>query len=270
VWKWQKVQEVLPPLILVNNLVETSFYQQSVAAMNMEKQLIKTMTGEVFQPVRLYYYMNSQSGVEDAFKELCCMEYDEAEDRWVWLYHGEAKSIKFTKPYASIPPEKRPIVLGSLYSRVDRQMYIDFGSIERALRAVKFFDKHLDRACAKLEFVAFYNRLPTRIEERPGPCFDALFSEIRTDEIDRNTKDKISKMKHAVLEGALMGIITDRNFELVEAFRTSYYEDGLVPLKSALMMRQTVALKRWEGEDNYCVADVLTGALDNIGGPKLH
>ena len=238
--------------------------------MTTDKQLVKTMTGEIFQPIRLYYEYINQSGVQAVFNRLDCMDYDETTDRWVWLYQDETKSLKFAKPYKAIPIEKRPIVLGSIFSRVDHEMYIDVGSIDRAIKAITFFNRHLTRPVAELKYIAIYNKLPESMDEHPGSCFDKLFQDVRVEDIDQKTEARVAKMTEAVMAGALLAPIKDRTFELVEAFRSNFYEDGIAPLRSVLEMRQKVAYKRWEGHKDYCLGDVFQNPLELLGLPKLH
>ena len=81
------------------------------------KQLLMTMTGEIHQPVRLYYEVYDQAAVLKTFTKLRCLDEDQDNHRWVWLYHGEAKKLKFHTSHAAIPRHMRPIVFGgfSLY-----------------------------------------------------------------------------------------------------------------------------------------------------------
>src|SRR2546430_8842937 len=88
--------------------------------MTGEKQLLMTMTGEMHQPVRLYYEVMDQAAVVKAFAKLRCMDEDQDNQRWVWLYHGEAKKLKFHTSYSAIPRKMRPIVLGAFRSEERR------------------------------------------------------------------------------------------------------------------------------------------------------
>ena len=84
-----------------------------MARTSEQEQLLMTMTGEMHQPVRLYYQVFDQAAVLKTFAKLRCMDDDQDNQRWVWLYHGEAKKLKFHTSYAAIPRKMRPIVLGS-------------------------------------------------------------------------------------------------------------------------------------------------------------
>jgi hypothetical protein len=242
--------------------------------MPTEKQSIQTLTGELFQPIRLYYRLHNKSAVQAAFNKLRCMDFDMPGQRWVWVYDNEAKKLQFNKPWSSIPPERRPIVLGSFYTRVDEEMYLDIGSIERALAAITFFDRHIKRATAELTYVAVYNRLPASQAEHPGSCFDALFASVDTGAIERKLGERMEKVAELVEAGRVEDITNDRSFELVDAFPANFYSEGLNEglerLRTTLMMRQTVALKRWDGHADYCLADLFSDALSKLRPPVLH
>src|SRR5690349_4686084 len=239
--------------------------------MPTEKQSIQTLTGEIFQPIRLYYRLHNKSAVQVAFNKLRCMDFDTPGQRRVWVYDDEAKKLQFDKPWSSIPPERRPIVLGSFYTRVDEEMYLDVGSIERALAAITFFDRHIKRASAELTYVAVYNRLPASQAEHPGSCFDALFASVDTGVIERKIDERMGKVADLVESGRIEDITNDRSFELVEAFPANFYNEGLEHLRTTLMMRQTVALKRWNGHVDYsdCVknhekANLINGLRESV------
>jgi len=225
--------------------------------MATDRQIIKTMTGEIFLPIRLYYNLQSKSGLQARFTNLRCMNYDRAGDRWVWLYDGEAKNLKFSKPYSSIPPHQRPIVLGSFYSRANDQIYLDVGSVGRAVKAVEFFDKHIKRVVAEVEYVALYNKVCSSTKEHPGACFDNLFSEIHIDNIDPTVEKKLADANASIKEGRIVEMMNAKSFELIEAFPTHYYEDGIHNLESSLIAREAVAVARWSGKADYCLTDFI-------------
>lgn len=225
--------------------------------MTTDRQIIKTMTGEIFLPIRLYYNLHSKSGLQARLSNLSCMNYDRAGNRWVWLYDGEAKNLKLSVPYSSIPPDKRPIILGSFYSRVDDQMYLDVGSVERAIKAIEFFDKRIKKAVAEVEYVAIYNKVCSTMDEHPGYCFDKLFSNVRTNAIDLAVEFKLEDARKSIEEGRAGEMMNAKNFELVEAFPAHYYEDGISHVGTSLKARQTVAVARWNGQTDYCMTDLI-------------
>ena len=225
--------------------------------MTTDNQIIKTMTGEIFLPIRLYYNIHKKSGLQARFSNLRCMNYDRAGDRLVWLYDGETKNLKFSVPYSSIPPDKRPIILGSFYSRADDQMCLDVGSVERAIKAIEFFDKRIKRAVAEIEYVAIYNKVCSSMDEHPGYCFDKLFSDVRTDNIYSSIEEKLADARKCIEEGRAGEMMNAKNFELVEAFPAYYYEDGINHVEASLEAGQTVAVARWSGQAEYCLTDLI-------------
>jgi len=153
---------------------------------------------------------------------------------------------------------------------VDEEMYLDIGSIERALAAITFFDRHIKRATAELTYVAVYNRLPASQAEHPGSCFDALFASVDTSVIERKIDERVEKVADLVESGRIEDITNDRSFELVEAFPANFYNEGLGHLRTTLMMRQTVALKRWDGHVDYCLADLINDIVLKPRSPVQH
>ena len=133
------------------------------------KQLLMTMTGEIHQPVRLYYQVFDQAAVVKAFSN-CVVWMMTRTKRWVWLYHGEAKKLKFHTSYAAIPRKMRPIVLGYCRFTSAQDMSLDVRSCERATQAVVFFDRYLQRSIAHVTHAAMVNR--------PFPCHRRRFARV--------------------------------------------------------------------------------------------
>ena len=88
-----------------------------------DKKLQATVTSEIAQPIRLYYQIADPRRLLARFRKLRCLDFDSAEDRWVWLYADEAKTLKFKKSYSSIPPKLHPIVIGSFFIRGNELLF---------------------------------------------------------------------------------------------------------------------------------------------------
>src|SRR5713226_8059081 len=150
--------------------------------MASEKQLLMTMTGEIQQPIRLYYQVFDQAAVLQAFAKLRCMDDDQDNHRWVWLYHGEAKKLKFHTSYAAVPRKMRPIVLGAFRFTAAQDMTLDIRSCERATQAVVFFDRYLQRSIAHVTHAAIVNHLfPATADGLPA--LEGLFTHEKITEI---------------------------------------------------------------------------------------
>jgi len=107
--------------------------------MDSGKQLLMTMTGEMHQPVRLYYEVYDQAEVLKVFAKLRCVEFDREQKRWIWLYQHEAQPLKFATSYDAIPRQRRPIILGAFLLPHDDVMCLDVRSWERAAKVIVFF-----------------------------------------------------------------------------------------------------------------------------------
>jgi hypothetical protein len=143
-------------------------------------------------------------------------------------------------------------------------MYLDVGSVERAIKAVEFFDRHIKRVVAEIEYVAIYNQVCSRMEEHPGPCFDRIFSEIHTEDIELAVEERLAAAAASIREGRVIGMMNAKHFELVEAFPARYHEDGLPNLEASLMARQAVAVARWSEKADYCMTDFIKDATKRM------
>src|SRR5262249_13275618 len=124
-----------------------------------DPQILGTITGEHFQPVRLHYHVLDQEGLRRAFQKLRCLKVDPPRQRWAWLYDHEARHLQFRQSFAQLPKHLRPIVLGSFYLRGPDKLLLDLRSCERALEAIPFFDRHIPRSAAKVIEAEIVNRL---------------------------------------------------------------------------------------------------------------
>ncbi|MBF0461426.1 MAG: SEC-C domain-containing protein [Magnetococcales bacterium] len=221
------------------------------------KQWMWTLTGEIYQPVRLYYRIFDKFAVEDRFRSLHCTELDKKNDRWVWLYHAEAKEIVFPRPYDQIRKDAHPIVIGSFFTKVDDEMHLDVRSIERAVEAILFFDRYLDRSFAKVTHAAILNRLPIDNPQSPRFNFDEFFdnenmTEINPDHLEDTLKniasesDDINERRQKAISFIMQKM--SEEFPEAEKFPVHYYEDGIDQFKAVLRLRQTAAIERWQGE----------------------
>ena len=229
------------------------------------KQLLMTMTGEIHQLVRLYYTVFNQEAVLKAFAKLRCMDWDQDQARWVWLYHGEAKKLKFHTSYAAIPKKMRPIVLGSLRFAHAEEMSLDIRSWERATKAVVFFDHALKRSIAQVTHAAIVNRLfpytTSGLPELEGLFAPAKVTAIHPEAMLLRVTASLQTlhdpgqrrdMAFAMLEQQSKQPLPD-----VEKFPVHYYEDGITSLENALRLRQIVAFAHWRGNTDYTLGDII-------------
>jgi hypothetical protein len=233
--------------------------------MTTEKTLLVTLTGEVLHPARLYYHVFDKDALQRIFVKLNCMEYDKDGDRWVWLYTGKAKRLKFSHRHTPVPKHLQPIVLGSFYLPSSNEAHLDLRSFERATKAVVFFDKHIPRNVASVTDIAVVNRC-FGVSENPsadlGKFFESgkvkhdrpedLLEELRSFEQIADISERRSQM-FSLIEGRAREDLPE-----IERFPVNYYEDGIESLEMALRLRDRVALEHWKGNKDVTLLDVIT------------
>ena len=102
-----------------------------------------TMTGEPFQPVRLYYAIPDRSFVMRRLKGLACVVEAPAERCLHWLFEAEAAALPIGAGYDAVPEERRPIVLGRIRFPANGGMTIQTNSANRAIAAAPVSYTHL-------------------------------------------------------------------------------------------------------------------------------
>lgn len=110
-----------------------------ISPMRKDRMLLATVTGEPYQPVRLYYTIPSKPFVTRIFSQLHCMGEDRESARWAWLYTAEAMPLTFGRPYAELPAEVHPVVIGTFRFPKKGGMTLELRSIDRATAAARFF-----------------------------------------------------------------------------------------------------------------------------------
>lgn len=241
--------------------------------MSEQQVLLNTITGELYQPARLYYQVFKKNAVVGRFNKLHCIQFEESRKRWLWLYTHEAKGLKFEMPYQKIPKEYRPIVLGSFEFRGEREIYLDVSSFERVVHAVLFFDRKINRALAKVSKLKIVNKLFSGTEAR-GEMQDhhTLFFEQHE---AVNPKDEmaelqafarqyedIEKRREAVMEQ--MERMMKQPLPEVEELDINYYEEGIKQLETSLQVRQLEAVEHWKGNKKFSQFDILQKMLNKL------
>jgi len=205
------------------------------------------------------------------------VKFDNIQNRWVWLYEAEAKKLKFKGSYHEIPKERRPIILGSFYSKNEEKMYLNVNSFDRAKKAVVFFDKYLPRTIAKVTDITVLNKIFDFFDgnmPRHEDYFDQESIEINDQQkIINQLKNTTSSIKNPEekLKAALT--IFENNskepFPEVERFPIHFYEDGLTGLDGSLIMRETIALQHWNGNKDYSFYDLMQKIIPKMPPLKM-
>jgi hypothetical protein len=233
--------------------------------MAQNEAVLSTITGELFQPVRLHYQLFEQQALERAFEKLRCTQYDAQGRRWVWLFDHEAKQINLPKAYSTISKALHPIVIGSFFVRQADRLILDLRSCERAVEAIPFFDKHLPRRAAKVWQVEVVNRLfpvagnealtPARLFDQGTSTFvDPAAADQRMFDLTAPVQDPEEKMRILIEDSERRG---KQPLPEIERFPIHYYEEGIQGLEMTLRLRQIVALQHWLGNADYSMFDAI-------------
>ena len=228
------------------------------------------MTGELYQPGRIYYDIFNLKTVIGAFNKLRCVDFNPKANQGIWIYEQEAKRLKFEKSYNAVPKDARPVILGYITIE-DDTMWIDVRSFDRVVRAIDFFDRRINRRAAQVSKLRIANKVFTVKQglanpETQLPSFEDLFDREditppRSDEmlaemekINAEHEDPESRQA-AALEW--MESFVKQPTPEVEELQPNFYEDGIESLQWLLRMRQIEAIERWKGNENFSQFDVL-------------
>ena len=171
--------------------------------MQRQRCLLATMTGEPFQPVRIYYSIPDRLFVISKLRTMKCMLDVPPERCWQWLFQGEAAALRFPGGYDAVPREKRPIVLSRILFPKNDGMILQTNSIPRAIEGARFFGPRLGP-----EVIAMRCRLVNR-------CFAA--DEGKLDELmetlDRDVTVVDPRQRRNSCDAGIRGVRTPQDGE---------------------------------------------------------
>jgi hypothetical protein len=234
-----------------------------------EKSCLWTVTGELFQPIRLYYTISKPHKIIDVFLHLGCMEFVPSQESWFWLYEDEAQELPFQK--RPFKPDKS-VILGNFCLISKRLMYLNTQSVQRALVAIPFFDTYLPRNLAKITHLGLVNRL-FEASEMDTFRFDDFF---RTDAFFKDRSVAVvakllwikirtrNMQKRMALIDRFIKEELDIPHQAVEYLAVRYYKEGLQQLRAMLDMRQHLAIQHWHGNTEYSQVDHIKNLLQHF------
>ncbi len=232
-----------------------------------------TITGESYQPARLYYQVGQKNAVLGRFKRLRCIDYDQSQNRWVWYYTEEAKSLKFNTSYRDIPKEQHPVILGYFTWKGDRELELDLDSFDRVLEAIKFFDQKINRRLAKGTKFKIVNKLfPASTTEEEMSSHHHIFFEQREAVDHEEDMDKLEEISSQYEPGDERHQATFDYMEQqlrkplpeVEEIENNFYDAGIESVSLTLKMRSIEAVEHWRGNKNFSQFDVMERLLENM------
>jgi hypothetical protein len=219
--------------------------------------ILKTPTGEPYQPARVYYTVYDRSQLEEVLQKLQCLTFKPETDQWHWLFDFEARRLRFKRVYREISRSERPLVLGSFQFREGGELALTVYSFDRLLQGILFFDKHIPRTLAKANRMHLVNRFFTD-EELPTlpdhPELDQWLNQAdvaphkaneviaRLEEIMATITDP--EQRQTLLADYLEGLAQQPR-PMVEELPVNFYEDGIISLELVLNTRRLEAEQTW-------------------------
>ena len=234
-------------------------------------QLAFTTTGELFQPIRIHYLVIDSEQLETYLSKLSCIDYDQAQNRWVWLYTKEARNLKFKYK----PDEDNPVVLGELIFKGTNELVLNLRSLERAIQGIEFFNKHIPRSIAEAINITVVNKLFSVAEATSVGRLDEIFERYELTVRDpKAITQKLLSLKEEIQDEkermeAIGQYLDERSMQTkpqMEKFPLNYYEDGISSLQASLMINQTVALQHWHGNKKYTSRDFFIDMMTQSQG----
>ena len=242
---------------------------KELANLSHQQMPLWTKTGELYQPVRIYYDIRQSHKVRPLFKKLHCLAFNDTNHCWIWQYTGEAENIEFEK--RPVNPAK-PVVLGAFVFNGPEHMHLDVHSIERALAAMSFFDTYLSRRIARITHLSIVNRLFSsqkahaftfdRCDAANALAEDPIASVLHVlDALQARSYDEHEKMR--MIESSLNGK-ADTLFPEVEHIAIRFSQRKLNQLWFLLGSRQYVAIQHWKGKIRYSNADYIRDMVQGL------
>ena len=231
------------------------------------------MTGEAYQPARIYYHVGQKNAVLGRFKRLRCIDHDLTQNRWIWLYKEEAKDIKFDQSYQDIPKQYRPIVLGYFTFEGDKKLRLDVCSFERVIEAMTFFDRKINRRLAKATTFKIVNKLfSANISTEEMSNHHSIFFEqhqafnpkLESEKVfevaaQYETEEERREETFSYLEKQMKKALPE-----VEELEAHFYEDGIESVAMSLRMRHIEAMEHWKGNKNFSQFDIMSTLLEHF------
>ena len=240
-----------------------------------EKQPVSVKTGEFYQPVRIYYQVLKPKTVQAALNKLKCIEREG--DRWNWLFEAEAKKLRFNRSYGSLSPDDKPLILGYFTWRSESELLLDLRSQNRALQALDFFDKRINRYAATPTRMRIVNRIFS-VDEMPNraihPSLDPFFDRDDVPCLAHETERRLAEInaqyaddpdaKEAATHDFFDEQFNQKHPEIEELLIHADKLDRL-SLPMVLQMRQVEAFEHWRGNFTFRASDLVQQWVASLG-----
>ena len=120
--------------------------------------VLRTVTGEPYQPCRVYYGVDDRAHLIEILEQLQCFCVLERTEHWHWIFDFEARRLRFERIYRKIDRNDRPVILGELKLQNGTELDLTVYSFDRLLQGILFLDKHIPRTVAQVKRMRLVNR----------------------------------------------------------------------------------------------------------------
>lgn len=246
----------------------------------LQKPFLTVETGEAYQPLRLTYDIYDKDALIKLLDSAACISKNPTANSWNLFWKGECNDLHFESLDSFRRTPEHPIRLGSLMIKEDK-FYVNLPSFKRACLVVPFFNTLIDNKLSRIHHVDFINKV-FAIDERLPHGFTELFKE---DELEAILQQRASDY-HQVQELCEQAPTAEEAFSILKEFtsaeakkRLPYAERYVFDLNPEidpdivflsfyifLRGRELVAIKRWLGESNYSVVDMIDETVEQVFG----
>jgi len=246
----------------------------------LQKPFLTVETGEAYQPLRLTYDLLNKEGLVERLSKLDCISKNPTADSWNLYWKGECNELHFESLDSFRRNTEHPVRLGAITIKDDK-LLVNLPSFKRACLVVPFFFNTLSHDLIRVNRVDFINKVFS-IDERLPHGFTELFKD---EELDRILQQRVSDY-HKVQEEVEHAPTAEEAFNILKEFTTleakkrlPYAERYVFDMDAAidpdivflsfyifLRGRELVAIKRWLGESDYSVVDLIDETVEQVFG----
>ena len=242
------------------------------------RTLIVTLTNEVFTPVRIYYETHNRLMAASTLRSLDCIVESPDEGCLQWLFTAESRSLRFPDGYESVPPERRPIVLGRVKFLDNGGMVLETNSMRRATEGARFFGPRFGhhivaRRCRVANrFFAASEGDPRDLMatlDRDVTVIDPRVAEAELEKDLRNAKTP-QDVERVYTERSERRRASGADIPMIEDFPLSPEEEtpDFQHLDIALTLRYIRAYEHWQGNTGETLAMLIHRVFSKAGTSK--
>lgn len=248
----------------------------------LQKPFLTVETGEAYQPIRLTYELFQKENLVESLNQLKCLEKNPNANTWNWYWKEECDDIHFESLSSYNKNASNPLRLGTISLSHDK-IYLSLPSFKRACLAAPFFHRLINISMAKIERADFINKV-FGIDERLPHGFTELFKD---EELERIVQERIlgfekaqTQVEQAATAEEAFKILydytkTEASKRLPFAERYAFHDEQMelndpdiifLGFYIFLRGRELVAIRRWFGETNITLNDVMDETIHQVFG----